>query len=75
LTPYPYDPDAARRLIREGGYEGHEFVVPVFDRTEFPEFPKAAEAVVGYWEKIGLKPKILMVTGLNFQTLCIGLNN
>ncbi len=60
LKPYPYEPEQAKRLIKEGGYEGHEFDVPVFDRAEFPEYPKVAEAVLGYWQKIGLKPKIFM---------------
>ncbi len=60
LKPYPYNPEEARRLIKEGGYEGYEFDVPVFDRVEFPELPRAAEAVVGYWQKVGLKPKIFL---------------
>ena len=27
LKPYPYDPQEARRLIKEGGWEGYEFTV------------------------------------------------
>jgi len=60
LKPYPYDFEEAKRLIKEGGYEGYEFGIPIFDRSGFPEFPQVAETVVGYWQKIGLKPKIFM---------------
>jgi ABC-type transport system substrate-binding protein len=60
LKPYPYDFEEAKRLIKEGRYEGYEFGVPVFDRSGFPEFPEVAETVVGYWQKVGLKPKIFM---------------
>jgi peptide/nickel transport system substrate-binding protein len=58
LKPYPYDPQEARRLIKEGGWEGHEFTMVSFDRAGFPELPQVVEALAGYWQKIGLKPKI-----------------
>ncbi len=60
LKPYPYDPQEARRLIKEGGWEGNEFTLISYDRAGFPEFPLIIEAIGGYWEKIGLKPKIRM---------------
>jgi ABC-type transport system substrate-binding protein len=60
LKPYPYDPQEARRLIKEGGWEGHEFTVISYPRAGCPEFPLIVEAIAGYWEKIGLKPKIRM---------------
>ncbi len=60
LKPYPYDPQEARRLIKQGGWEGHEFTIPSYDRAGCPEFQRVVEAVAGYWEKIGLKPKIRM---------------
>jgi peptide/nickel transport system substrate-binding protein len=58
LKPYPYAPEEARRLIREGGYEGYEFRIPSYTRLASPEFPVVTEAISGYWEKIGLKPRI-----------------
>ena len=58
LKPYPYNPEEARRLIRESGYEGHEFDVTSIPRAECVELPQLTEAVVGYWKKIGLRPKI-----------------
>ena len=32
----------------------------VIARAGFPEFPRLNEAVAGYWEKVGLKPKMQM---------------
>ncbi len=60
LKPYPYDPQEARRLIKESGWEGHEFTLVSYPRPGCPEFQKVVEALAGYWGKIGLKPKILM---------------
>ena len=60
LKPYPYDPQEARRLIKEGGYDGYEFTVPCYPRAGLSEMQQIAETVVGYWQKIGLKPKIFM---------------
>ncbi len=60
LKPYPYDPQEARRLIKEGGYEGYGFTMASYPRDGLPEFQKIVEVVVGYWQKIGLKPKIFM---------------
>jgi peptide/nickel transport system substrate-binding protein len=60
LKPYPYDPEEAKRLIKEGRWEGYEFSVPSFQRSAVPELAQVTETVVGYWQKIGLKPKIWM---------------
>ncbi len=67
LKPYPYDLGEARRLIKEGGYEGYEFIVPNYARAGFPELSLINEAVVGYWEKAGLKPKIQMTEWAAFR--------
>jgi peptide/nickel transport system substrate-binding protein len=60
LKPYPYDPQEAKRLIKEGGWEGHEFTLMSYAREGCPEFPLVVEAIAGYWQQIGLKPRIRM---------------
>ena len=60
LKPYPYAPQEAKRLIKEGGWDGYEFVLVSYPRAGCPEFPRVVETLAGYWQKIGLKPKILM---------------
>jgi peptide/nickel transport system substrate-binding protein len=60
LKPYPYDPKEAARLIKEGGWEGYEFTLVSYPRAGCPEFPRVVETLAGYWQKIGLRPKILM---------------
>jgi peptide/nickel transport system substrate-binding protein len=61
LTPYPYAPEEARKLIKEGRYEGYEFPVPNYSRPGCPELSRVVEASCGYWEKIGVKPKIFNI--------------
>jgi peptide/nickel transport system substrate-binding protein len=60
LKTYPYNPQEARRLVKEGGWEGYEFTLISYPRAGCPEFSLVVEALAGYWEKIGLKPKIKM---------------
>ncbi len=59
LKPYPYDPVEARRLIKETGFEGHEITLVSFARPGIPELGRVIETAASYWEKIGLKPKIV----------------
>ena len=47
-------------MIKEGGHEGHEFTVVSYPRGGIPEFQRVVETIAGYWQKIGLKPKIAM---------------
>ena len=60
LKPYPYDPVEAKRLIKEGGWEGHEFTLASYSRSGLPEYATLVEALAGYWRKVGLKPKIFV---------------
>ena len=67
LTPYPYDPQEARRLIKEGGWEGYEFTLISMPRAGLSEYPQIVEAVAGYWQKIGLNPKIRMTEWASYR--------
>jgi peptide/nickel transport system substrate-binding protein len=60
LKPYPYAPEEAKKLIKEGGYDGYKFKIASYSRSGLPEYSKLVEAAAGYWQKIGLKPEIVM---------------
>ena len=63
---YPYDPAAARQLLKEAGYpNGFSFKVISYTLQGVPETPRLMEALASYWQQIGLDPKI---TVINYAT-------
>jgi len=62
ITPYPYDPEQAKALLAEAGYpNGFSFDLHSLAMPGVPaeQARRICEAVAGYWEKIGVKPKIV----------------
>jgi ABC-type transport system substrate-binding protein len=59
---YPYDPAAARQLLKDAGYPyGFSFRVISYAMQGLPEMPQIAEALAGFWQGIGLDPKITVI--------------
>ncbi|MHB1007476.1 MAG: ABC transporter substrate-binding protein [Chloroflexota bacterium] len=54
----PYDPARAKQLLKEAGKEGFSFEVMSFVDERMPDAPGVMQAAAGYWEAIGLKPRI-----------------
>ena len=47
LTPYPYDPDESRRLLKEAGYAGDEVKILTYLNPGMPEGIRFLEAIAG----------------------------
>ncbi len=56
---YGYDPERAKELLAEAGFpNGFEVREKLFVLSGVPEQPDFMEAAAGFWEAIGLKPKL-----------------
>jgi peptide/nickel transport system substrate-binding protein len=71
VTPemaYTYDPARAKKLLADAGHpNGFPIDVYAFQLPGFPEGKAFAEAIAGYWEKVGLKPKLIPVDYAAFR--------
>jgi peptide/nickel transport system substrate-binding protein len=61
LSPYKYDPNEAKRLLAQGGYNGQEVKFWSFASFENPEQKEVNEIIAGYWRAIGVKVTIIPV--------------
>lgn len=65
ITPemvYPFDPARARKLLADAGYaSGFPLELYAYQLPGFPEGRAMAEAVGGYWQKIGVQVKLVPV--------------
>jgi peptide/nickel transport system substrate-binding protein len=57
VGPYPYDPEKARALLKEAGAAGASIEV-IGTAGRWLKDREMVEAVAGYWEAVGLKPKV-----------------
>jgi peptide/nickel transport system substrate-binding protein len=75
VTPemaYPFDPARAKKLLADAGHpNGFPLDVYAFQLPGLPEGKSFAEAVAGYWEKIGVKPKLIPVDYPAFRKLWV----
>jgi len=59
---YPFDPARARALLAEAGYrDGFPITIFAYQLPALPEGREMAEALAGYWQKIGVRPTLVPV--------------
>ena len=69
---YPYDVARAKKLLADAGFAGgFPLDIYAFQLPGLPEGKAFAEAVAGYWEKVGVKPKLIPVDYPAFRKLWV----
>lgn len=66
--PMPYDPERARRLLKEANRQGFAVKIVSFAVPGQPQTPEVLQAVAGYWQAIGLRPEIVPMDRLAFRS-------
>jgi ABC-type transport system substrate-binding protein len=69
---YPYDVARAKKLLADAGLAGgFALDVYAFQLPGLPEGKAFAEAIAGYWEKVGVKSKLIPVDYPAFRKLWV----
>ncbi|MBI2957791.1 MAG: ABC transporter substrate-binding protein [Chloroflexi bacterium] len=58
---YKYNPDEARRLLKEAGAEGFTIKLYSHPIAGTPWLPQLNEIVAGYWQKVGVNAQVVPV--------------
>ena len=67
LPDIPYDPEQAKELLREAGYEdGFELTISMRN-TSTPLYVTLSELAAGMWEKIGVKAQVSVLSESDFM--------
>lgn len=63
LQPMPYDPERSKKLLAEAGFTAANplklQIITYDDPKEFPMLPTLAQAIAGYYQKIGVNATVL----------------
>lgn len=59
LSPYAYDPDEAKKMLEDSGYDGSTLKMWTVIFPDGPEQKDINEAIAGFWSKIGIKTEIV----------------
>ena len=69
MEPYPYDPEKAKQLLAESGYDGAPVDVYAFDIAGVPGLSRVTEVVAGYYTDIGVNAQIQTMDYASFRPL------
>ncbi len=59
LKPYDYNPEEAKSLLKQAGYDGSKVILQTMTFPDTPEAGDVNEAIAGYWKKIGVNVEIV----------------
>ena len=61
LKPFPYDPDKAKQLLKEAGYEKGFKIEMAAPTGAYSQFEQVCEAIQGYLSEVGIEVKLTLM--------------